>query len=153
EHVESTAGGGGYNDAHQPCGIGLRPRDPRRARQRGRARDEMQKLSAGKFHVALPSQVHKRMRGQRNRATHVQFQLFSECSPADGMSAAAEQETSACPVGSSTIRLPQVCAGTKGAMSPSWTIWPRRRGYASLLALSARLSNPEGTTCRSIFLT
>src|SRR5262249_27548824 len=35
--------------------IGLRPCDARHGRQRGRARWEMQKISAGKFHSALPA--------------------------------------------------------------------------------------------------
>src|SRR5262247_2973786 len=39
------------NPAHWPRRIGLRPRDPRYGRQRGRARGQMQKLSAGKFHA------------------------------------------------------------------------------------------------------
>ncbi len=34
--------------------VGLRPRDPRHRRQRRSARCQMQKLPAGKFHVALP---------------------------------------------------------------------------------------------------
>src|SRR5262249_47899432 len=40
--------------AHRTRRIGLRPRDPRQGRQRGRARCQMQKSSAGKFHVAPP---------------------------------------------------------------------------------------------------
>src|SRR5262249_35112116 len=38
------------NDAHRPRRIGLRRRDARHGRQRGGARCQMQKLSAGKFH-------------------------------------------------------------------------------------------------------
>src|SRR5262249_15991875 len=40
------------NDAHRPRRIGLRPRDPRNGWQRGSARDQMQKLSAGEFHCS-----------------------------------------------------------------------------------------------------
>src|SRR5262249_55276381 len=38
------------DDAHGPRRIGLRPSDTRQSRQRGRARGQMQKSSAGKFH-------------------------------------------------------------------------------------------------------
>ena len=41
-------------DAHRPRRIGLRPCDARHGRQRGSARGQMQKLSAGKFH-GVPS--------------------------------------------------------------------------------------------------
>jgi len=37
------------------------------------------------------------MEGGVNRATHIQVRSFSECSPADGMSAASENGTSARP--------------------------------------------------------
>jgi hypothetical protein len=37
------------------------------------------------------------MEGGVKCATHIQVQLFSECPPADGMSAAAKKETSARP--------------------------------------------------------
>ena len=43
-------GGKADDDAHRPRRIGLRPRDARHGRQRGSARCQMQKLSAGKFH-------------------------------------------------------------------------------------------------------
>ena len=57
EDVARAAGGKSDDDAHRPRGIGLRPRDPRHDRERGRARGQMQKLPAvGKFHVALPEQ-------------------------------------------------------------------------------------------------
>src|SRR5262245_17762020 len=42
------------NDAHRPRRIALRPRDPRDGRQRGSARGQMQKISAGKFHFEPP---------------------------------------------------------------------------------------------------
>ena len=45
-------GGKADDDAHRPRRIGLRPRDARHGRQRGSARGQMQKLSAGKFHGA-----------------------------------------------------------------------------------------------------
>jgi hypothetical protein len=41
--------------AHWPRGIGLRSCNARDGRQRGSARDQMQKLSAGKFHFPPPS--------------------------------------------------------------------------------------------------
>jgi hypothetical protein len=48
--VEATTGREANDNAHRPRWIGLRPRDARQSRQRGRARGEAQKLSAGKFH-------------------------------------------------------------------------------------------------------
>jgi hypothetical protein len=46
-----AAGGRESNDPmHRPRRIGLRPRDPRHHRERGSARGQMQKISAGKFH-------------------------------------------------------------------------------------------------------
>src|SRR5262245_44663448 len=48
--VECAAWSSGNNDAHRPRRIGLRPRDARYGRQRGRARGQMQKISTGKFH-------------------------------------------------------------------------------------------------------
>src|SRR5262249_8983218 len=40
---------------YRPRRIGLRPRDTRHGRQRGSACGQMQKISAGKFHVEPPS--------------------------------------------------------------------------------------------------
>ena len=40
----------GHDRAHRPGRIGLRPCSARHARQRGRARGQMQKFAAGKFH-------------------------------------------------------------------------------------------------------
>src|SRR5215813_12789703 len=54
EDVGRPASGKADNDAHRPRRIGLRLRDARDNRQRGSARGQMQKLSAGKFHRALP---------------------------------------------------------------------------------------------------
>ena len=48
--VGAAAGGLSDDDAHRPCRMGLRPSEARDGRQRGSARGEMQKLSAGKFH-------------------------------------------------------------------------------------------------------
>src|SRR5262249_46353359 len=48
--VGRPAGGKADDDADRPRWIGLRPRYPRHCRQRGSARGQMQKLSAGKFH-------------------------------------------------------------------------------------------------------
>jgi hypothetical protein len=43
------------NDVDRPRRIRLRPCDSRYRRERGSARDQMQKISAGKFHSALPA--------------------------------------------------------------------------------------------------
>src|SRR5262249_10297911 len=53
--VEWAASGIADENAHRPRRIGLRSRNPRHSRQRGRARGQMQKISAGKFHCELPS--------------------------------------------------------------------------------------------------
>ena len=47
----------GYRGRAAPAGAGavLYPRDPRYGRQRGSARGQMQKISAGKFHFERPS--------------------------------------------------------------------------------------------------
>jgi hypothetical protein len=47
--VGSATSGKTYNHAHRPCRIGLRPRHARDRRQRGSARGQMEKNSAGKF--------------------------------------------------------------------------------------------------------
>ena len=52
DDVGRSAGGKWDDDAHRPRRIGLRPRDARHGRQRGSARGQMQKFSAGKFHDA-----------------------------------------------------------------------------------------------------
>src|SRR5215471_2190636 len=44
-----------YDPAHRPRRVGLRRCDARDRRQRGSAGRQMQKLSAGKFHVEPPS--------------------------------------------------------------------------------------------------
>jgi len=44
-------------NAHRPRRIGLRRRDARHRRQRGSARDQMQKISAGKFHFEPPTLI------------------------------------------------------------------------------------------------
>src|SRR5262249_47746534 len=44
----------GDDDPHRPRRIGLRPRDARYGRQRGGARCQMEKISAGKFHFEPP---------------------------------------------------------------------------------------------------
>jgi len=43
-----------HDQAHRPGWIGLRPRDARDCRQRGNARGQMQKISAGKFYLEPP---------------------------------------------------------------------------------------------------
>jgi hypothetical protein len=54
DDVTWASGGKADNDAHRPRWIGLRPRDARHGRQRGSARCQMQKISAGKFHFEPP---------------------------------------------------------------------------------------------------
>jgi hypothetical protein len=50
------AGRGEWHDqTHRPRRIGLRPSEARQRRQRGSARSEMQKISAGKFQSEPPS--------------------------------------------------------------------------------------------------
>jgi hypothetical protein len=49
-HCFMAAAAGANHDAHRPCGIGLRPCNARRGRQRGSARCQMQESAAGKFH-------------------------------------------------------------------------------------------------------
>src|SRR5262249_12667851 len=50
--------------AHRPRRIGLRPSSARHGRQRGSARGQMQKLSAGKFHErSLSEMLAMRLRG------------------------------------------------------------------------------------------
>ena len=59
DDVGRAAGGKADDDAHRPRRIGLRPRDARHGRQRGSARGQMQKLSAGKFHRVLLTPLRK----------------------------------------------------------------------------------------------
>src|SRR5262249_51660572 len=56
--VRTASGREANNDAHRPRWIGLRPSNMRHGRERGSARCEMQKLSAGKFHFEPPSPSH-----------------------------------------------------------------------------------------------
>src|SRR5262245_50571761 len=55
------------HNAHRPRRVGLRSRHPRNGRQRGSARGQMEKISAGKFHDALlcsrPCEMHGLARG------------------------------------------------------------------------------------------
>ena len=55
------------DDAHRSRRIGLRPRTPQHGRQRGSARGQMQKISAGKFH-RRPSISRRFIRSPRRRA-------------------------------------------------------------------------------------
>src|SRR5262249_19893855 len=57
-HIVRASRGERDDDPHRPRRIGLRPRDTRHGRQRGSARGQMQKISAGKFHFELPSPFH-----------------------------------------------------------------------------------------------
>ena len=52
--IGTAAGGKADDDADRPRRIGLRPRDARHGRERGSARGQMQKISAGKFHGIAP---------------------------------------------------------------------------------------------------
>src|SRR5262245_61515984 len=49
-YVGAAARSKADDHAHRPRRIGLRPRDARHGWQRGSARGQMQKISAGKFH-------------------------------------------------------------------------------------------------------
>src|SRR6185295_4428940 len=48
--VVRAAGWESHNEAHRPGRIPLRPCDPQQGRQRGSARGQTQKSTAGKFH-------------------------------------------------------------------------------------------------------
>src|SRR5262249_27664010 len=54
EDVARAARGETEDDAHRPRRVGLRPRETPHGRQRGSARGQMQKISAGKFHCEPP---------------------------------------------------------------------------------------------------
>jgi hypothetical protein len=54
DDVGRAAGGNEHDDGYRPRRVGLRLCNARHGRQRGRARCQMQKLSTGKFHGALP---------------------------------------------------------------------------------------------------
>src|SRR5262245_44734782 len=53
--VSRAARGKWHDQTHRPRRVGLRPCNTRHGRQRRRARGQMQKSSAGKFHSALPA--------------------------------------------------------------------------------------------------
>jgi hypothetical protein len=53
DNVGWSARGKTDDDAHRPRWIGLRPRDPRDGRQRSSGRGQMEKISAGKFHIFI----------------------------------------------------------------------------------------------------
>src|SRR5215475_4207856 len=55
DDVRRTTGRKADDDAHRPRRIGLRPSSARHGRERGSARGQMQKISAGKFHFEPPS--------------------------------------------------------------------------------------------------
>src|SRR5262245_27412206 len=58
DDVNAAAGWNADDDAHRSRRIGLRPCDVRRKRQRGSTCGQMQKSSAGKFHVEPPFSSH-----------------------------------------------------------------------------------------------
>src|ERR1700757_1931976 len=49
--VSYATGGEPHDDPPRPRWIGLRPSNPRHGRERGGAGGQMQKISAGKFHL------------------------------------------------------------------------------------------------------
>src|SRR5262249_4906360 len=55
EDIGASAGREWHNHAHCTRRIGLRPREARDGRQRGSARGQMQKISAGEVHFEPPS--------------------------------------------------------------------------------------------------
>src|SRR5262249_61948646 len=55
DDVDRLTSGKSDHHAHRSRGIGLCPRDPRHGGESGRARGQMQKLSAGKFHSITSS--------------------------------------------------------------------------------------------------
>jgi hypothetical protein len=57
DDVGCATGGEADDDAHRARRIGLRACDPRDAPQCGGARGQMQKISTGKFHWALPRSI------------------------------------------------------------------------------------------------
>src|SRR4029453_11777053 len=57
EYIRRTTGRVWNDHTHRPRRIGLRPCDVQRKRQRGSARCQMQKISAGKFHFKPPSRA------------------------------------------------------------------------------------------------
>src|SRR5262249_47689856 len=58
DNVGWSARGKADNDAHRPRRIGLRPREARHGWERGRASGQMQKISAGKFHLEPSLSLH-----------------------------------------------------------------------------------------------
>src|SRR5262252_1228761 len=55
DEVGRATGRNADDNAHRPRWIGLRPRDARHGRERGSARGQMEKISAGKFRSEPPS--------------------------------------------------------------------------------------------------
>src|SRR5262249_6662587 len=58
QNVGSAAGGEGHHHGRRTRRISLRPSETRGGRQRGSARGQMQKISAGKFHLEPPLASH-----------------------------------------------------------------------------------------------
>jgi hypothetical protein len=56
--VARAAGTKADDDAYRLCRIRLRRRDAQDGLESGSTRCQMQKLTAGKFHVALPEWLH-----------------------------------------------------------------------------------------------
>jgi hypothetical protein len=73
-----------------------------------------QKLSTRKFHEVLPGHVQDEWRAALIAATHIQVQLSSDRSPADGMSAVAKNGASARPSRQLCYQTTQVRSRAKG---------------------------------------
>ena len=116
-----AAGDDAHDDAHWSRRIRLRPCDPRNDGQRGSARGEMQKLSAGKFH------------GTQNRCWLIfrvlVCRLHSRCR--------FKCRISARPAGSSATRLHHVRAYVEGANCSFWPIATGNCGAQSNRSLDA----------------
>src|SRR5262249_49571440 len=66
-----------HNDAHRSRGIGLRPSEARRGRQRGSTRGQMQKISTGKFHRAGSRDYLAKPNGRDNTTPLILRKTFS----------------------------------------------------------------------------
>src|SRR4051812_18660415 len=100
------------NNAHRPCRIRLRPRDPRHRRQRGSAYGQMQEFATAKFHVR--HRLTPRFGRSAARAKNLRYLM--EILPADDMLAARFQSPGFRhrPEGSSGKMLHRVRKAAKG---------------------------------------
>jgi hypothetical protein len=105
------------NDAHRPVREGLRPREGRRGRKRGRARGDMEKSTAGKFHgspLALPRETP----ADSSDTTHREFWEFGTSG-----GQACGQKLSRSPCRGKGLRFPLMSARTSvpAALGPEQT--------------------------------